>query len=75
MTTLVTWSKGHVWEPLTLSQQLPKWAVDAFSPAGDMYFVCHVTLQNHSVEMSCIFMGENFSQHVTTLKLWWPWTF
>ena len=28
----------------------------------------HVTPQNHSVEMSCIFTGEGTSQHVTTLK-------
>ena len=33
-----------------------------------MYFICHVTPQNHSVEISCIFMGESTSQHVTTLK-------
>ena len=33
-----------------------------------MYFICHVTPQNHSVEMPCIFMGESSSQHVTTLK-------
>ena len=33
-----------------------------------MYFVCHVTPQNHSAEMSCIFIGESSFQHVTTLK-------
>ena len=33
-----------------------------------MYFICHVTPQNHSVEMLCIFMGESTLQHVTTLK-------
>ena len=33
-----------------------------------MYFICHVTPQNHSVEISCIFMCESSSQHVTTLK-------
>ena len=30
-----------------------------------MYFVCHMTPQNHSVEMSCLFMGDSSSQHVT----------
>ena len=33
-----------------------------------MYFTCHVTPQNHSVEMSCIFVGDSSSQHATTLK-------
>ena len=34
-----------------------------------MFFViCHVTPQDQSVEMSCIFMDERSSQHVTTLK-------
>ena len=33
-----------------------------------MYFIPHVTRQDHSVEMSCVFMGESSSQHVTTLK-------
>ena len=33
-----------------------------------IYFICHVTPQSHSVEMSCIFTGESTSQHVTTLK-------
>ena len=33
-----------------------------------MYFNCHVTPQNHSVEISCIYMGNSFSQNVTTLK-------
>ena len=35
-----------------------------------MYFICHVTPQDHSIEVSSIFMGESFSQHVTTLKSW-----
>ena len=33
-----------------------------------MYFICHMTSQDHSVEMSCIYMGESFLEHVTTLK-------
>ena len=33
-----------------------------------MYFICHMTPQNHSVEMSCKFMGESTLQHVTNLK-------
>ena len=33
-----------------------------------MYFICHVTEQDHSVEMSSIFMGERSLPHVTTLK-------
>ena len=33
-----------------------------------MYFICHMTAQNQSVDMSCIFMGESSSQHVTNLK-------
>ena len=33
-----------------------------------MYFICHVTQQDHSVEMSCVFMGESSSPHATTLK-------
>ena len=31
-------------------------------------FVCHVTPQNHSLGMPCIFMDESSSQHVTTPK-------
>ena len=65
---LVTWSKGHVWEPLTLCQHLAYCGVDTSSAGGDMYFICHVTQQDHSVEMSCVFMGESSSPHVTTLK-------
>ena len=34
----------------------------------DMYFIGHVTPQNQSVEMSCLFLCESTSQHVTTLK-------
>ena len=33
-----------------------------------MYFICHVTQRDHSIEMSRVFMGENSSPHVTTLK-------
>ena len=33
-----------------------------------MHFICHMTPQNHSVEMSFIFMGNGTSQHVTNLK-------
>ena len=33
-----------------------------------MYFICHVTKQDHSVEMSCVFMGESSLPHVTTLE-------
>ena len=33
-----------------------------------MYFICHVTQQDHSVEMLRVFMGESSSSHVTILK-------
>ena len=33
-----------------------------------MYFICHMTPQSRSVEISYIFTGESTSQHVTTLK-------
>ena len=65
---LVTWSKDHVWEPLLLSQHLAYCGVDTFSAGGAMYFISRVIQQDPSVEMSCIFMGESSSQHVTTLK-------
>ena len=65
---LVTWSKGHAWEPLIVCQHLAYCGVDTSSAGGDMYFICHVTQQDHSVEMSCVFMGESSSLHVTTLK-------
>ena len=65
---LVTWRKGHVWEPLTLCQQLAYCAVDTSSAGGDMYFICHVTQQDHSVGISCIFMNESSLLHVTTPK-------
>ena len=38
------------------------------SAGGDIYFICHVTPQDHSVEMSWIHIGESSLQHVTTLK-------
>ena len=65
---LVIWSKGHVWEPLTLCHHLAYCGVDTSSAGEDMYFICHVTEQDHSVEMSSIFMGEKSLPHVTTLK-------
>ena len=58
---LVTWSKRRVW-------QLVYCGVDTSSADGDMYFICHVTQQDHSVEMSCVFMGESSSRHVTRQK-------
>ena len=64
----VTWSKGHVWEPVTLCHHLSYCGVDTSSAGGDIYFICHVTEQDHSVEMSCVFMGESSLPHVTTLK-------
>ena len=33
-----------------------------------MYFICQVTQQDLSVEMSCIYMNESYLLHVTTLK-------
>ena len=63
---LVTWSNGHVWEPLLLSQHPAYCDVDTSSAGGDMYFLCPVTQQDHSIEISCVFMGESFS------KVWWP---
>ena len=65
---LVTWSKGHVWEPLTLCQHLGYYGVDTSSADGDIYFSCHVTQQDYSFEMSCAFVGETSLQHFTTLK-------
>ena len=57
---LVTWSKGHVWEPLLQSQHLVYCGVDTSYVGGDMYFICHMTQQDHSIEMSCVFMGERW---------------
>ena len=65
---LVPWSKDHVWEPPTLCQHLAYCGVDTSSAGEDMYFICHVTQQDHSVEMPCKFMGDSSSPHVTTLK-------
>ena len=56
---MVTRSKGHVWEPLALCQHLASWGLDTSSAGGDMFFICHVTQQHHSVEISCVFMGES----------------
>ena len=65
---LVTWSKGHVWEFLILCHHLVYYGVDTSSASGDTYFICHVTEQDHSVEMSCVFIGESSLPHVATLK-------
>ena len=65
---LVTWSKGHVWEPLTLCQQIAYCGADTYSAGGDMSFICHVIQQDHSVEMLCLFMRESSSPHDNTLK-------
>ena len=63
---LITRSKGHVQEPLTKSQYLVCCCVDM---GGDMCFICHAAQQDHSVEMSCVFMGESSLQHITTLQI------
>ena len=34
---------------------------------GDIHFICHVTPQYYPFEVSCIFMGESFSQQITAL--------
>ena len=65
---LLTWPKSHVWEPLTLCQHLTWCGVNTTSVGGDMYFICYVTQQDHSVEMSCVFVCESSSFHVTILK-------
>ena len=54
---LVIDQKGHIWEPLTLYQHFAYYSVNTFSAGGDMYFICHVTQQDYSVEMSCVFMN------------------
>ena len=33
-----------------------------------MYFICHVSQQDHHVEMSYVFLGESSSLHFTSLK-------
>ena len=65
---LFTWSKGHVWEPLILCQHLAYWVVDTSSAGRDMYFICHVTQQDHFVHMPYVFLSEGSSPHITTLK-------
>ena len=65
---LVTWSKGHVWEPLTLCKHLAYFGVDTSSACRIIYFICHVIQQDHFLKMSCVFMGDSSSSHVTTLK-------
>ena len=65
---LVTWSKDHVWEPLTLCQHFAYCCVGTSSIGGDMYFICHVTQQDLSVEMTCVFMGDSSSPYIATLK-------
>ena len=65
---LMTWLKVHVWEPLTLSHHLTYCGLDTSSADVDIYFMCHVSQQDHSFEMSCVFLGESSSQHVTTVK-------
>ena len=44
---LPTWSKGHVWEPLTLSQHLAYCGVNTPSADGDVFYL----LQDHFIEM------------------------
>ena len=66
---LVTWSKGHVWEPLLLRQHLAYCSVDTSYAVGDMNLIFHMTQQDHSVEMPRKIMGESSSQHVNTLKI------
>ena len=53
---MVTWSKSHAWEDLTLTQHLALCGFDTSSAYEDMYFICHVTPQDHSVVLSFIFM-------------------
>ena len=65
---MVTWSKGHVWEPLALCQHLAYCGVDTSSAGGDMYFIYHVTQQDCSFEIPYVFMAESSSLRITTLK-------
>ena len=69
----VTWPhvphlvKGSCLE-VSLCQHLAYCGIDTSSACKDMYIICHLTQQDHSVEMSCVFMGQSSSSHVTTLK-------
>ena len=65
---LVPWSRGHVSEPLALCQHFAYCGVNISSADGDMYFICHVTQKDHSLDMLWVFMGESSSLHITTLK-------
>ena len=60
--------KGSCLGALLLRQHLAYCSVDTSYAGGDVNLICHVTQQDHSVEMPREFMGENSSQHVTTLK-------
>ena len=65
---MVTWSKGHVWELLALCQHLAYCGVDTSLAGEDVYFIYHVTQQDRSFKMSCVFMAESSSLRITTLK-------
>ena len=54
--------------PVALCHHLAYCGVDTSSAVGDMYFICHMTEQDHSVEMSCVFMGKSSLPHAATLK-------
>ena len=54
--------------PLTLCQHLAYCGVHTSYAGEDMYFICHVTQQDNSAEMSRVFIGESPSPHITTLK-------
>ena len=65
--TLVGWFFSYK-QFLTLRQHLVYCGADTSSASEDMYFISHVTQQDHFVEMSCVFMGERSWLCLPTLK-------
>ena len=67
---LVTWSKDHVVLRVGASRSnSARYLVCVYrsSASGDMYFICHLTLQYQPIDLSCKFMGGSSSRYMSTL--------
>ena len=61
-------SSGFQGGSLKVSQHLSLLGVPRSSAIADMYFICHVTSQDQSIELSCKIMGRSSTRYATTLK-------
>ena len=70
LTRLRHWGVMQInrWELLVECHHPDKFGVLGSSGSGDLYLICHVTLQGHPTVWSCRFMGGSSSRYVISLS-------